>query len=133
MLKSLGLPCSLPLGSVTSNRRSFVAIDNLLDLIMICLNHPAAANQTFLVSDGEDISTTDLLRRLGGEIGKPARLIPLPLSWLALAAKLLGKREIFQSLSGSLQIDIRKANAILDWKPPISVDEGLRRAVQERL
>lgn len=126
-----GLP--LPLGSVTTNRRSFVAIDNLLDLIVTCLIHPAAANQTFLVSDGEDISTTDFLRRLGVAMRMPARLIPLPLSCLAFAAKLLGKREMFQSLCGSLQIDISKANRLLDWKPPITLDEGLRRAVQKRL
>jgi nucleoside-diphosphate-sugar epimerase len=126
-----GLP--LPLGSVTTNRRSFVAIDNLLDLIMTCLSHPAAANQTFLVSDGEDISTTDLLRRLGATMGKPARLIPVPVGWLAFGAQLLGKREMFQSLCSTLQLDISKTSRLLNWKPPVSVDEGLRRAVQQRL
>lgn len=126
-----GLP--LPLGSVTTNRRSFVAIDNLLDLIMTCLSHPAAANQTFLVSDGEDISTTDLLRRLGATMGKPARLIPVHVGWLAFGAQLLGKREMFQSLCGTLQLDISKTSRLLNWKPPVSVDEGLRRAVQQRL
>ena len=126
-----GLP--LPLGSITNNRRSFVAIDNLVDLIVTCLNHPAAANQTFLVSDGEDISTADLLRRLGSMIGKPARLMPVPVGWLAVGAKLLGKREMIQSLCGSLQVDIRKTCSLLDWKPPVSVNEGLLRAVQQRL
>jgi nucleoside-diphosphate-sugar epimerase len=126
-----GLP--LPLGSITTNRKSFIAIDNLVDFILTCLNHPAAANQIFLVSDGEDISTTDLLRSLGLAMGKPARLIPLPLGWLAFAAKLLRKQEILQSLCGSLQIDISKANTLLNWKPPISLNEGLRKAVQQRL
>ena len=126
-----GLP--LPLGSLTSNRRSFVAIDNLVDLIVTCLTHPAAANQAFLVSDGEDISTVDLLRRLGSMMGKSARLMPVPVSWLAFVAKLLGKREMFQSLCGSLQVDISKTCTVLNWKPPVSVDEGLRRAVQQRL
>jgi nucleoside-diphosphate-sugar epimerase len=123
-----GLP--LPLGSVTANRRSFVAIDNLLDLIVTCLSHPAAANQTFLVSDGEDISTADLLQRLGLIMGKPTRLIPVPVGWLAFGSKLLGKRQMFQSLCGTLQLDIGKTITLLNWKPPVSVDEGLHRAVQ---
>lgn len=126
-----GLP--LPLGSLTDNRRSFVAIDNLVDLIVTCLSHPAAANQTFLVSDGEDLSTVDLLRRLGSMMGKPARLMPVPVGWLKVGAQLLGKREVFQSLCGSLQVDINKTCTLLNWKPPVSVDEGLRRAVQQRL
>ena len=126
-----GLP--LPLGSLTSNRRSFVAIDNLVDLIVTCLNHPAAANQAFMVSDGEDISTADLLRRLGAAMGKPARLMPVPVGLLAFGAQLLGKREMFQSLCGSLQVDISKTCTLLNWKPPVSVDEGLRRAAQQRL
>lgn len=126
-----GLP--LPLGSITNNRRSFVAIDNLVDLIVTCLNHPAAANQKFLVSDGEDISTADLLRRMGLMLGKPARLMPVPVGLLKFGAQLLGKLEIFQSLCGSLQMDINKTCSLLDWKPPVSIDEGLRRAVQKRL
>jgi nucleoside-diphosphate-sugar epimerase len=123
----------LPLGSVTTNRRSLVAIDNLLDLIVTCLSHPAAANQAFLVSDGEDISTAGLIQRLGLTMGKPARLIPVPVGWLAFVAKLLGKREMFQSLCGTLQLDISKTSRLLNWKPPVSVNEGLRRAVQRRL
>lgn len=125
-----GLP--LPLGSLTSNRRSFVAIDNLVDLIVTCLTHPDAANQAFMVSDWEDISTTDLLRRLGSMMGKTARLMPVPIGLLAFGAKLLGKQEMFQSLSGSLQVDISKTSTLLDWKPPVTVEEGLRRAVQQR-
>lgn len=126
-----GLP--LPLGSLTSNRRSFVAIDNLVDMIVTCLNHPAAANQSFLVSDGQDISTADLLRRLGSAMGKPARLISVPAGLLEFGAQLMGKRELFQSLCGSLQVDIRKTCDLLDWNPRVSLDEGLRRAVQSRL
>ena len=80
-----GVP--LPLASVTHNRRSFVALDNLVDLLITCIDHPAAANQTFLVSDGEDLSTTDLLRRMGRALGRPARLLPVPPSMLALGAK----------------------------------------------
>jgi nucleoside-diphosphate-sugar epimerase len=114
---------------VTGNRRSFVAVDNLVNLLMICLYHPAAANHTFLVSDGEDLSTSELLRRMGAAIGRPTRLLPMPVRVLALGAKLLGKSEIFQSLCGSLQVDIGKTRELLGWYPPIGVDEGLKRAL----
>jgi nucleoside-diphosphate-sugar epimerase len=122
-----GIP--LPLASVTDNRRSFVALDNLVDLLITCVDHPAAANQTFLVSDGEDLSTTDLLRRLGQAMNKPARLIPVPPSLLQFGANLLGKGDMAQRLLGNLQVDISHTRQTLNWTPPISVDEGLRRAV----
>jgi nucleoside-diphosphate-sugar epimerase len=126
-----GVP--LPLGLVNKNRRSFVALDNIIDFILICVQNPKAANQIFLVSDGEDVSTADLLRRLGSAMGKPVRLVPVPVVWLEFGAMLLGKREMFQSLCGSLQLDTSKTSRLLNWKPPVSVDEGLRRAVQQRL
>lgn len=126
-----GLP--LPLGAVTQNRRSLVALDNLVDLILTCVHHPKAANQTFLVSDGEDLSTTELLQRMGKAMNRPARLLPVPVSLLALAARLLGKMDVAQRLLGSLQVDISKTCELLDWKPPVSVEEGLRRAAQKRL
>jgi nucleoside-diphosphate-sugar epimerase len=121
-----GLP--LPLGAVTHNRRSLVALDNLVDLLITCINHPAAANQTFLVSDGEDLSTTDLLRRMGQAMGKPARLLPVPPALLRAGASLLGKGDVAQRLLGSLQVDITHTRDTLGWAPPISVDEGLWRA-----
>jgi nucleoside-diphosphate-sugar epimerase len=120
-----GVP--LPLGAI-HNQRSLVALDNLVDLIVTCLTHPAAANQTFLVSDGEDVSTTELLRRMGQAMGRPARLIPVPASWLKLAATLVGKQDVAQRLCGSLQVDIEKTRRLLGWTPPLSLDEGLRRA-----
>jgi nucleoside-diphosphate-sugar epimerase len=126
-----GLP--LPLGLATTNRRSFVGLDNLVDLILTCIDHPNATNQTFLVSDGEDLSTADLLRRIGKSLSRPARLIPVPVSILMIASRLLGKSSIAQRLLGSLQVDISKTCTLLNWKPPVSVDEGLRRAVQQRL
>jgi len=121
-----GIP--LPLAGVTENRRSMVALDNLVDLIVTCLKHPAAANQTFLVSDGEDLSTASLLRRMGEAQGTPARLFYMPFVALKLGATVLGKQSIYQRLCGSLQVDSSKARQMLDWTPPISVDEGLRRA-----
>lgn len=120
----------LPLGSVTENRRSLVAIDNLVDLLVTCMDHPAAANETFLVSDGEDLSTTDLLRRIGVVMGKPARLWPVAPELLQAAAKLLGKGNMAQRLLGNLQVDISHTCQTLGWKPPIGVEEGLRRAVK---
>jgi nucleoside-diphosphate-sugar epimerase len=126
-----GLP--LPLGSATINRRSLVCLDNLVDLMLTCVDHPKAANQTLLVSDGEDLSTADLLRRIGKSLNRPARLIPVPLSILIIALCLLGKNSIAQRLMGSLHVDISKTCTLLNWKPPVSVDEGLRRAVQQRL
>ena len=107
-----------------------VALDNLVDFIVTCLSHPQAANQTFLVSDGEDVSTTELLRRMGKALGRPARLIPVPVSWLKLAAAMVGKPDVAQRLCGSLQVDIEKTRRLLDWTPPLSLDEGLRRAAR---
>jgi nucleoside-diphosphate-sugar epimerase len=106
-----------------------VALDNLVDLLITCIDHPGAANQSFLVSDGEDLSTTDLLRRLGQAMDKPARLFPLSPSLLQLGANLLGKGDMAQRLLGNLQVDISHTRNALNWTPPISVDEGLRRAV----
>ena len=122
-----GIP--LPLGAI-HNQRSLVALDNLVDLIVTCLTHPAAANQTFLVSDGEDVSTTELLRRMGQAMGRPARLIPVPASWLKLAAAMVGRRDMAQRLCGSLQVDIEKTRRLLGWTPPLSLDEGLKKAAE---
>ena len=122
-----GIP--LPVGAI-HNLRSLVALDNLVDLIITCLMHPAAANQTFLVSDGEDLSTTQLLRRMGAALGKPARLIPVPVSVLKLGAALVGKPELAQRLCGSLQVDMSKTRELLGWTPPFSVDEGLKKAAE---
>lgn len=127
MLKVLAKRIPLPLAAVTNNRRSLVALDNLVDLIVTCLSHPAAANQTFLVSDGEDLSTADLLRRMGLALGRPAHLFYVPPSLLKLGAMLLRKDGVYQRLCGSLQVDIGKTQQLLGWKPPLSVDEGLRR------
>lgn len=123
-----GLP--LPLAAVTENRRSLVALDNLLDLILTCLSHPAAANQTFLVSDGEDLSTAQLLKRMGDAMGFPARLFYMEPSLLKLGAKILNNTELYQRLCGSLQLDISKTRQLLDWTPSVSVDEGLRFAAE---
>jgi nucleoside-diphosphate-sugar epimerase len=115
----------LPLGAI-HNRRSLLALDNLVDLLITCLDHPAAAGQTFLASDGEDLSTTELLHRLGAALGKPARLLPVPAAWLAGVAGLLGRAAVAQRLCGSLQVDIGKTRELLGWAPPVTVDAALQ-------
>jgi nucleoside-diphosphate-sugar epimerase len=97
-------------------------------LIDVCTRHAAAANQVFLVSDGEDLSTTALFRRAAGALGKPSRLFPVP-TWMMMAgAAMVGRRPVADRLLGWLQVDITKTQRLLGWKPPVSVDDGLRAA-----
>lgn len=131
MLRWLKRGIPLPLGAI-HNRRSLVALENLIDLIIICIDHPAAAGETLLVSDDEDISTTDLLYRVAEALNLHARLIPVPVWFLEAAAGLLGKQAVMRRLCGNLQIDISRTKMLLDWRPPISLKEGLRRAAQNR-
>ena len=118
----------LPLGAVY-NQRSLVALDNLVDFIVTCITHPHAANQTFLVSDGHDLSTTELVRGMAQAAGVPARLLPVPVWALQVGASLLRRGDAVQRLCGNLQVDISKARSLLGWIPPVSVEEGLRRAM----
>jgi nucleoside-diphosphate-sugar epimerase len=122
-----GVP--LPFGAIL-NVRSMVALDNLVDFLVTCLKHPAATRQTFLVSDGEDVSTTQLLRRTAQAMGKEAFLLPIPISVLESGAALLGKREVAQRLCGSLQVDITKTRRLLAWSPPLTLEQGLKKAVE---
>lgn len=122
----------LPLGSV-ENRRSLVAVDNLADMLTICVDHPGAANQTFLVSDGEDISTPELIRRIARIVGRQTRLLPVSPGALRFAGRLAGKGAEIDRLIGSLQVDIDKTRERLKWAPPLSVDEALRRAISKCL
>lgn len=125
-----GIP--LPLGAI-QNMRSLVALDNLIDLIVTCIDHPAAANQIFIAADGEDLSTTDLLRRMGDALGTRARLLPIPQPLLVALATAFGAKPIVQRLCGSLQVDISKAHELLGWTPPLSVDDGLRLVAKSYL
>ena len=121
-----GLP--LPLGAVR-NQRSLVGLDNLVDFMVTCLSHRMAANQTFLVSDGQDLSTTELVRHLAQAVGLSARLIPVPAWVLRGGAALVGQGGAVRRLCGNLQVDTSKAHSLLGWAAPVSVREGLRRAV----
>lgn len=120
----------LPLGAI-HNKRSFVALDNLVDLIVTCIDHPGAANQTFLVSDDRDVSTTELLQMMTRAAGKKPRLIPVPVSWLRFAARLTGKQAVIERLCGNLQVDITHTKDTLGWKPPISIEEGIARCFKD--
>ena len=130
MLRWLARGIPLPLGMVTNNRRSFVALDNLVDLLIICIEHPIAANQVFLASDGEDLSTAVLMEKMSKALGKHPILLPVPPAILKAGAKMLGCMDAAQRLLGSLQVDISKTQALLGWSPPLSADEGFRQTAE---
>ena len=126
----LGIP--LPLGSVR-NQRSFMYVENLCDAIRVCLQHPAAAGRTFLLSDGEDISTPELIRLLSKYLGRRSYLIPFPPSLLAAGARLLGFHEEAERLLGSLRVDSSAIRQTLHWNPPYRLSEGLRATAEAYL
>lgn len=121
---SRGVP--LPLGAV-NNKRSFVALGNLVNFIVHCIGHPKAANEIFLISDGEDVSTTELIKRTAKAFGKRPMLVPVSVGLMKLAAKLIGKEELATRLFGSLQVDNSKARELLAWKPVITMDGQLQK------
>ena len=121
----------LPLGAV-HNQRSFIALDNLVDFIVTCITHPQAANQIFLVSDGHDLSTPELVCGMAQAAGVPVRMLPVPVWVMQAVASLLGKGDAVQRLCGNLQVDISKAQSMLGWVPNLTVMEGLRLAMGDR-
>ncbi|MBD3649402.1 MAG: SDR family oxidoreductase [Pseudomonadales bacterium] len=123
-----GLP--LPLRAVR-NQRSLLGLENLIDLISICLEHPDAAGQVFHAGDREDVSTPELLRRVGAALGKPARLFPVPEPFLYASAGVLGRKDQIQRLCGSLQVDSGKAREMIGWMPRVSMEEELARTVRD--
>lgn len=125
MLKVLARGFPLPLASV-ANLRSLVYVGNLADALIVCATHPLAAGQTYLVSDGEDISTSDLLRQLGAAMGHSARLFACPVTLLKLAGRLTGRADQIERLTGSLQIDSGKIRRELGWTPPYTLSQGLQ-------
>ena len=127
-LVECGVP--LPLSNI-ENKRSFIGIDNLVDLVMSCTSHPKAANQILLASDDQDISTTELLRRIAEAKGKTARLFPCPKKALGVTAKCVGKTGLLERLLGSLQVDLTQTKNTLGWVPPIDLTDGLKRCFKE--
>jgi nucleoside-diphosphate-sugar epimerase len=125
MMRWLQRGVPLPLGAI-DNQRSLVGLGNLVDLLETCLTHPAAANQTFLASDGHDVSTTQLLAALAQALRVNARLLPIPQHWLERALALVGRQEVAKRLCGNLTVDTEKTRTLLDWTPPYSLAQGLQ-------
>jgi len=132
MMKWVNKGVPLPLGTI-KNQRSLVALDNLVSFIIHCIDHPQAANEVFLISDGEDVSTTELLQKVAKAFGKQARLVPVPVSWMSFAARLIGKGDMTNRLFGSLQVDSSKARNLLGWKPVTTMDEQLKKTADAYL
>jgi nucleoside-diphosphate-sugar epimerase len=118
-------PLPLPFGGLTENRRSLIARDNLIDALRLCAEHPAAAGETFLVRDGEDLSTAALVAHLRAALGRPSRLLAVPSSLLAGSARLMGRRNLAERLTGSLCVDDAKLRHRLGWSPRVTVQSGL--------
>ncbi len=118
----------LPLGAI-HNKRSLLALDNLVSFIIHCIEHPRAANEVFLISDGTDVSTTELLQRVSRALNRPSRLVPVPVFLMEVVAMLIRKRGLTQRLFGSLQVDSSKARDLLGWKAPTTIDEALKKTV----
>lgn len=124
-----GLP--MPFRLIKSNQRSLVSVYNLVDLILLCIKHPKAANQTFLVSDDNDFSTADMINLMIQAKGKNNILLPVPRWCFVLVGKLLNKKDIVERLTGSLQLDISKTKNMLGWIPPYSAEHGFRLAAKK--
>jgi len=119
----------LPL-SLVKNQRSMIGIDNLVDLLIRCIDHPEASGKTFLASDGEDLSTPELVKLIASSMGKKANLFPFPISILKFLGSVFRRREEINRLVRSLRIDDSYTKEILNWTPSVSVEEGIRRMVQ---
>lgn len=128
LLKLIDTGILLPFGAI-DNRRSFTYVGNLVDAIITCIDNPAAKNQTFLISDGEDLSTPELIRRLAKYTNKSVTLPPIPPQLLTLLGKITGQTPAIDRLLGSLIVDSSHIQTTLNWKPPFTVDEGLRETV----
>lgn len=119
----------LPLGAI-QNQRSLVYLGNLVDVIRLCLTHPKAAGKAFLVSDGDDVSTPELVRRIAASLGRRPFLLPVPVSWMRWAGRVLGKQAAVDRLLSSLCVDISPLREELSWTPPYTMQEGLEATAQ---
>ncbi|MFA0156313.1 UDP-glucose 4-epimerase family protein [Vibrio sp. 10N.261.46.A3] len=125
-----GIP--LPFGAI-KNQRSLVYLDNLSDLILTCCEHPSAPGRTFLVSDDNDVSTTQLMRTIALSMGKAPRLLPIPMSWIQAGTSVLNKQHIAQRVYGSLQVEVCLTKEVLGWEPPVTFEQGIKNTVQAYL
>ena len=129
LIKLINSGIPIPFGAIKNNR-SMIGIDNLADLIIRCAEHPDASGKTFLVSDGQDLSTPDLIKLIAMEMGRSVRLFPVPIPWLKFFSFFIGRQSDIGRLTGSLQVDTDYTKKLLDWTPLITVEEGIRRMVQ---
>jgi nucleoside-diphosphate-sugar epimerase len=132
LMKLAGKKLPLPFGAMKANKRSLVSVYNLVDLIKVCIEHPHAANQTFLLSDGEDLSTTAMVKLMAEVQGIKPLLIPLPVWSLKLLGKLTGKSDMISRLTDSLRVDITHTQETLNWTPPFSVREGFAKCIENK-
>jgi len=130
LVKLIKSKAPLPFGSI-GNQRTFIALDNLVDLIITCISHPSASNQVFLAGDADDLSTKDLILGLSQAMGKSRRLIPISPLILSFILRLVGKDELALRLLGSLQVDKLKVSNVLGWRPVVSVNEGLKKCFEQ--
>ena len=125
------IKCGLPIPLARcNNRRSLVGITNLADLLIRCVSHPAASNKIILAGDGEDLSTPELIQRLARVLGQQVRLLSVPTSWLRFASYALGRPGVYERLCSSLQIDIAETKLLLEWRPPLTVNEEFERTAR---
>ena len=128
-LVKFGLP--LPFKAI-KNQRSLIGIDNLVDVLIHCVDCPDAAGKIFLVSDGEDLSTPKLINYISSAMGRSTRLFSIPMIFLIFAGYIFGRQKEIERLVGSLQIDNSYARKVLNWTPCVSLEEGIRRMVQDK-
>ena len=126
-LLNYGIP--LPLGSI-KNKISLIGLDNLVNLLIHCIDHPDAKGKTFLASDGEDLSTTNFLRQIASYMDRPTHLFPFPIFLLKFIASIIGKKKEIYRLTRSLKVNSSYTSKVLDWTPPVSISEGIRRMVK---
>lgn len=132
LLKVVNKQLPLPFGLVKNNR-SFVALENIVDFIVLCVAHPQAANQTFVVADDGPVSTPQLLKLLAKGMGKKVWLLPVPVKLMEFGAKMLGREAMFEQLCASLEVDITKAKTLLGWQPPVSTTQAMQQTAQHFL
>jgi len=129
LLKIVDRGIPLPFAKI-DNLRSFIYLDNLIDVIITCINHPRAEGRTFLVNDREDVSTPELIRKIASALGKPTRLFSIPHFLMRLAGKFIGKSAAIDRLFGSLTIDSTRIREELEWKPPYTMEYGLKETAR---
>ncbi|WP_024605736.1 MULTISPECIES: UDP-glucose 4-epimerase family protein [unclassified Pseudoalteromonas] len=130
LMRFVGKGLPLPFRAIKKNKRSLASVYNLVDLIKVCIEHPKAANQVFLVSDDNDLSTAEMVALMAKVQGKNNLALPVPVWCFKVAGKLLNKSDVIDRLTGSLQLDIAHTKNTLDWKPPYSVEHGFKLAAR---